>query len=94
MDRHYENAILMNRCLTGHALLGDLSVIDLFLQSVVTDKAVNVTDFLLTIAVHPTHCLGVVTGVPGGIKHDNTVSSDEVYPQTARPKRQHSRLKM
>lgn len=77
----------MYKSLTRHALFRDLSVIDLFLQSEVTDKAVNITWFPLTIAVHPTHCLCIVAWVPGGIKHDDTVSSNEVYPQAARSER-------
>lgn len=81
--------------LTRHALLGDLSVVDLLLQSVIAHQAVDVAELLLTVAVHPAHRLGVVTGVPGGIKDDNAVSADQVHPQAASPVgAQHSRLKM
>lgn len=43
------------------------------------------TEFPLAVAVDPAHRLGVVAGVPGGIKHDHAVSADEVHPQAARP---------
>lgn len=74
----------MYKSLTRHALFGDLSVIDLFLQGEITDKAVNVAWFPLTIAVHPTHCLGIMTWVPRGIKHNDTVGPDQIHPQAAR----------
>lgn len=70
--------------LTGHALFGDLSVINLLLQGKVTNQPVNVTGFLLTVAVHPTHGLGVMTRVPGGIEHDNAVRSNEIHTQATR----------
>lgn len=73
--------------ITRHSLLGDLSVVDLFLQREVTDKAVNMTRFPLTVAVHPAHCLRVVTWVPGGVEDDDAVRSDEVHPQAARSER-------
>ena len=70
--------------LTGHALLGHLSVVDLLLQGEVTDEAVDVAGFPLTIAVHSTHRLGVVTRVPGRVEHHNAVGPDQIDPQAAR----------
>lgn len=77
----------MYKSLTRHALFGDLSVVYLLLQGEITDKAVNVAGFLLTIAVHPTHRLGIVAWVPGGIKHNNAVGPDHINPQAARSER-------
>lgn len=74
-------------CFTWHALLRDLSVIDFFLQGEITDKAINEAGFPLAISIHPTHCLGIMTWVPGGIKHHHTVSSNEVHPQATRSKK-------
>lgn len=76
--------VCMYKSLTRHALFGHLSVIDLFLQSEITDKTVNAAGLPLTIAVHPAHRLGIMTWVPGGIKHDNAVGPDQIYPQAAR----------
>lgn len=78
--------ISIKRCeaLTRHALFGDLSVIDLLLQGEVTDQAVDVARLPLTVAVHATHCLGVVTRVPRCVKDDNTAGPDQIHPQTAR----------
>lgn len=81
----------MYKSLTRHALFGDLSVIDLFLQGEITHKAVNEAGFPLSIAVHPTHRLGIVTWVPGGIKHDDAVGPNQIYPQTARSEKEHSK---
>lgn len=75
------------KSLTGHALFGDLSVIDLFLQGEITDKAVNVAGLPLTVPVHPAHRLGIMTWVPGGIKHNDAVGPDQIYPQAARSER-------
>lgn len=74
-----------SRRLTRHALLGHLSVVDLLLQGVIADEAVDVAEFPLTVAVDPAHRLGVVAGVPGGVEHDYAVGADEVHPQAARP---------
>lgn len=65
----------------------DRDWIDLFLQGEITDKAVNVAGFLLTIAVHPTHRLSIMTWVPRGIKHNHTVGPNQIYPQAARSER-------
>ena len=77
----------MYKSLTRHALFRDLSVIDLLLQGEVTDEAVDVAGFSLTIAVHPTHSLGIVTWVPGGIEQNDTVGADQIYAQAARSER-------
>lgn len=71
--------------LTRHPLLGDLPVVDLLLQGVVAHQAVDVAELLLTVAVHPAHSLGVVTGVPGGVEDDHAVGADQVHPQAAGP---------
>lgn len=70
--------------LTRHALLGHLPVIDLLLQGVVTHQAVDVAGFPLAVPVHPTHRLGVVAGVPGGVEHHHPVGADQVDAQAAR----------
>lgn len=77
----------MYKSLTRHALFRHLSVIDLLLQGVVTNEAVDVAWFSLPVAIHPTHSLGIMTWVPGGIEQDNTVGSDQVYAQAARSER-------
>lgn len=82
----------MCRSLTRHALFGDLSVVDLFLQGEITDEAVNVARFPLTVAVHPAHRLGIVTRVPGGIKDNDTVCTDQIYSQAARSERKKEQI--
>lgn len=77
----------MHKRLTRHSLFGDLSVIDLFLQGEITHKAVNEAGLPLSIAVHPAYRLGIVTWVPGGIKHDDPVGPNQIYPQAARSER-------
>lgn len=62
-----------------------MSVVDLLLQGVIADEAVDVAEFPLAVAVDPAHRLGVVAGVPGGVEHDHAVGTDEVHPQAARP---------
>lgn len=71
--------------LTWHALLGDLSVVDLLLKCEVAHQPVDMTRLPLTVAVDAAHGLGVVARVPGGIKHHHTVRSDQVYTQTTSP---------
>ena len=44
------------------------------------------------LPVDPADCLRVVAGVPGGIKHYNSVSPDKVDSQTTRPCRHHEQL--
>ena len=73
--------------LTRHALFGDLAVVDLLLQGVVTHQPVDVTGLPLPVAIHPTHCLGIVTRVPGGVEHHHSVGTDQVHPETASPER-------
>lgn len=80
----HTSAITNTQSLTRHPLFGHLSVIDLLLQSEVTDEAVNVAGLSLTVAIHPTHCLGVVTRVPRRVEHNDAVCSDQIYPQAAR----------
>lgn len=82
---------ITHRCifrLTRHALLGDLSVVDLLLQCEVAHQPVDVTRLPLTVAVDAAHGLGVVARVPGGVKHHHTVRSDQVYTQTTSPRAQ------
>lgn len=76
---------------TRHALLGDLSVVDLLLQGEVTDEPVDVAAFDLAVAVHAAHSLGVVTGVPGSIEDYDAIGPDQIYPQAARSERQNNK---
>lgn len=68
--------------ITWHALLGDLTVIDLLLKSVIRNQSVNVAWLLLPVAVHSTHSLGIMARVPRSIKHNDSVCSNEVNTQT------------
>ena len=68
----------LHSSLTGHALLGNLSVVDLLLHSAVTNQAIDVGWFGLPVPVHTAHSLGVVTWVPRHIQHNHTVSSNQV----------------
>lgn len=77
-----ESGTLCPSVLTWHALLGDLTVIDLLLQGVIRNQSVDVARLLLPVAVHPAHGLRVVARVPGSIKHHHSVCSNEVDTQT------------
>lgn len=68
--------------LTRHALLGDLTVIDLLLKGIIRNQSVNVARLLLPIAVHSAHSLGVMARVPRSVKHHHSVCSNEVDTQT------------
>ena len=41
----------------------------------------------MTIPVHPADSLGVMTGVPAGVKDDDPIRSDQVHPEAARSRR-------
>lgn len=84
---NYSESITELRFLTRHALFGDLPVIDLLLQCKITDKAVNVAVLPLTVTIHATHRLGIVTGVPRCVEHNNPTGPDQIDPQTARSER-------
>lgn len=42
----------------------------------------------LAVAVDTAHGLGVVTRVPGGVKHNHAVCPDQIHAQTPGPEEQ------
>lgn len=73
------------RCPTWHALLGNLTVIDLLFKGEISYKAIDVTGLFLAITVYPTYCLGIMARVPGSIKHHHSVGTDQIHTQAPGP---------
>lgn len=68
---------------TWHALLGNLTVIDLLFKGEISHKAIDVTGLFLAITVYPTYCLSIMARVPGSIKHHHSVGTNQIYTQAS-----------
>ena len=64
--------------LTGHALFGDLSVVNLPLHGTITDQPIDVARFGLTVAVDSADGLGIIARIPGDICYYDTIGSDQI----------------
>lgn len=65
----------------AHALLVDLSIVDLLLQTVVDHQPIDEARLLLPIAVDPTDGLRVVAGIPAGVENDHPIRTDQIDTQ-------------
>jgi hypothetical protein len=67
-----------------HPLLVYLSVVDLLLEAVVDDEAINETRFSLPVSVHSADGLRVMAGVPRRVQHHDAVRTDQIYAERTR----------
>ena len=69
----------------GHALFGDLTIVDAFLHRVIGDQTIDETMFSLSVTINSTDRLGVQTRIPRHVHDDDAIRRDQIDAQTTGP---------